>query len=633
MPHIERRSKLLAVVGLLVTLLAVGSLSLAETPKDKDANSQQPAAEKTSADANSKAPAKPKNLKIAHVRMVGIMQDSPPGYSLFRDPARETTIRDWLQRLAKIRNDDSVAAVAIEMGGLAVGWAHAQELSDAIIRLRKVKPVYVHMNSVGASQYLVASAGEHVSMHEAGTLYITGLTAELLFFRGTLDWLGIEPQMIQIGRFKGAAEPMMRNEPSAEMLETYNWLLDDLYDQMCSDIAGNRRFDGADPSERVRQAIDAGPLSADSAMEMGLVDEQLSRADWKDFVRKSVERNAPADSHVSWRKNYARTKHATMDFSNPFALFGTLLGGGKQEKITDPTIAIIHADGMIVSGRSRQGAFGQRMVGARTMVRTFDTVREDDRIKAVVFRINSPGGSALASEMIYQAVSKCAEVKPVIVSIAQVGGSGGYYIAVGGQTIYADASAVVGSIGVISGKLAISGMLEKIGVGRYELTRGRNAGLWTSRPWNDREQAIMRKHAQRTYDMFIDRVARGRAGRIEDVSAVAEGRVFTARQAVGNGLVDHVGGMRHATAAAKKAAGLKKCHYISLPRPQTLAGMLSGDDPDAAMPNRISFELELPALHARIAESAGLRYLVNLAECLDSEMVLTAMPYSLTVKP
>jgi len=517
--------------------------------------------------------AKEVRLRIAHIRLAGTVLDSPPDFSLFRDPSRETTLRDWLARLAKARNDLRIAGVAIDIDSPRMSWAQAQELADAVRRLGEKKPVYTYVTSPTPAEYLVASAGGHVSMEPTGTLYVTGLAVELLFFRGALDWLGIEPQIIRIGRFKGAGEPLSRSEPSEEILQTYNSLLDDLYDQLCWQIARQRSLKIA----AVKAAIDSGPLTAEQAGQCDFVDQLVSKIDWPDYVGRKVSPNGRA---FVWRKDYGRKSPRSIDPSNPFAVLGLLLAGARRQEIREPTVAIVHADGMIVPGRGGVGLFGQRFVGARTLAENFEKLSSDKRVKAVVFRVNSPGGSALGSEIIYQAIRKCAELKPVVVSIAQVGGSGGYYVAVGGKTILADPAGIVGSIGVISGKLAISGLLEKIRIGRWELTRGRNAGLDLSRPWNEREQAVIRRHAERTYKTFVQRVARSRGERIKNIEVVSDGRVFTARQAVRNGLVDRLGGLRE---------------------------------------RRLS------------RRSRGMAYMMNLAELLDRETVLTAMPYAVTI--
>lgn len=591
---------------------------------------KKPAAKKPVA----KKPAEPAKPHVAHIMMKGMVLSSPPEFSLFAGQGQGTTLREWLQRLAKARNDDEIDAVALELGGVGLSWAQAQELADAVRRLNAVKPVYAHITAGGATQYLVGSAARELTMDPAGGLMITGLAAEMVFYRGTLDHIGVEPQLFQIGRYKGAAEPMTRTGPSEELKGEYGKILDDLYNQLCGQIASQRRL----TIPHVRYAVDNGPFRGETAHEYKLVDKLVEKSDWKQHVVNTV--TGKKKTTAMWHGGYGAKKPKSVDFSNPFALLGAIMGKKTDTSTKDPTVAIIHADGMIVSGSSGSSFFGDRMVGDKTLARCFGEAADDDNIKAVILRIDSPGGSALASEMIYQAVRRCAKKKPVIASIVNVGASGGYYIAVGAQTILADASAITGSIGVVGGKMATTKLMGKLGMSTFEITRGRNAGLWTSRPWNDREQQIVKEMMEHTYRQFTDRVREGRGRRIRDLDKVAQGRIFTARQAVKNGLIDKVGGLRDAVAAAQKAAKIQSSHIIVLPRPKTLADMLAGDGTSASLPA----SAESMALRAllRQAPSAltvgrermrGMSYMLSLAELLATDCVLTAMPYHVNIKP
>ncbi len=573
---------------------------------------------------------------IAHMRLSGEVLSAPPEFCLFADSASHHTLREWLQRLAKARKDDRITAVALEIDSPRMSWAQGQELADAIRRLDAVKPVCAHLVSGGAVAYLVASAGREVAMEPAGTLEIVGLGAELMFFRGTLDWLGIQPQFIQIGRFKGADEPMTRTGPSKEAVGELNKILDDLFDQLCGQIARQRKL----TVPHVRHVIDHAPLDAESALKYKLVDSLIPRVDWREHLAGKFGEKEPA-AEIGWMEHYACPTNKALDASNPWQLLSSLLGGAGPARMRDPTIAIVHAEGMIVSGEGGGGLFGQRTVGSSTMERVFRSLAENDHVKAVVLRIDSPGGGALASERIFQAVRKCAEKKPVIASILGTGASGGYYIALGARKIVADPSAIVGSIGVVSGKLAITGLMEKLGISTWEITRGKNAGLRMSRAWKPAEKRVMRRLAQRTYDLFARRVGESRAGKVKDVSQVAQGRVFTARQAVKNGLIDSLGGLREAITMAQKAAGIRKAHFITLPRSKTLADVLFGGGIGAATPagvpgavGRLGRTRTLQTvLPAQLSKNAlGLVYLLNLAERLDRETVLTAMPYWLSIR-
>ena len=588
-------------------------------------------ADKVKANPVAKVAAKATKAKpvIAHIRMAGPVLASPPDFSLFAND-KFMTMKDWLERLAKARCDNSIAVVALEIDSLQIGLSQAVELADAIRRLNKVKPVHTHLVSGSLGQYIVAAAGKTVSMEPAGALEIIGIGAELMFFRGTLDWLGVEPQFIQIGKYKGASEPMMNTAPSPELKQQYNSLLDSLYEIICRQMAGPRGL----TVKAVKAMIDEGPLTANEALKGKLVDKLITRQEWLDKVGREVPAKAKEARMVN---NYASKTSPTVNLSNPFAMLSMMLKGGAGGEIKSPTIAIIHADGVIYSGKSGTNIFGGKYVGSRTLVKCFDKARTNSNIKAVVFRINSPGGSAIASELIYQAAKRCAAVKPVIVSISGMGASGGYYIACGGNTIFADESAVIGSIGVVSGKIALTGLLKKLHVSTYEITRGKNAGLYLTRPWNKSEKAALKKHALRIYDIFVSRVKTARKDKVKDISKVAQGRIFTARQCISNGLVDSIGGLSLAVKAAKKSAGIKASpHYIILPRPKTLADVISGDV-EASLPGPVEKllrrQLGWPAsMFSRTGKLAGVAYLAGLAEQLETENTLTAMPHYLQIR-
>jgi protease IV len=542
-------SKLLTSRALLLAITFSFGMVLANPAVGQSGN-PTPAATATTT-----RPAAP---RIASIRISGNVMETPPGFMLLGDSGKNKTLREWLNRLAKARQDDQVAAVALELDVTSLGWSQAQELADSVRRLRDVKPVYAFLVSGGIGQYILLSSASELAMDPAGDLEIVGLAAEMTFFRGTLDKLGIEPQMIQIGKFKGASEPFALKEPSEELKGEYNKLLDDLYGQLVSQIAANRKL----KTEQVKEAIDQGPFDGRAAKKLQLVDSLVERSKWENSIGRKV---APDTGKYIWVPNYGQEPKKQVDFSNPFALLSSIMGKPENQEPTPPLVAIVHAQGTITSGQSGDGLFGGHVIGDRTLVKALNDAASNDKIKAVVVRIDSPGGSALASEMIYQAIRNCAVKKPVIASIAGMGASGGYYIALGAPTIYADSTALVGSIGVISGKIALDipkkpdgqeGLFQKLGISTYAMTRGKNAGLELSRPWTPDELETMRTLAQRTYDQFTLRVEESRGKRVNDVKDVAQGRIFTAKQAAINGLVDKIGGLREAVEAARKAAGI-----------------------------------------------------------------------------
>jgi len=561
---------------------------------------------------------------IAHMRFAGVIMDSPPEFSLFGDNTKQKTLTDWLTRLAKARDDAKVQAVALELDSVSLSWSQAQELAESIRRIDKVKPVYAYITTGNVSQYTLAAAARQVAMEPSGDLDIRGLAGELMYFKNTLKMIGVQPQMVQVGKFKGAAEPFANDKPSEEFLGEMNKVFDDLFDQMVSQISEARKLDKA----AVKAAIDEGPFTGADALRLKLVDKLMEKDDWKDYVGKLV---APKDGLYTWRLDYGKEKAEAPDISNPFAMLAAMMKE-RGETVKSPTVAVVHAEGMITGGSSGSGLLGQKMVGAKSIVKAFNEAAADDRIKAIVLRIDSPGGSALASELMYQAIRNAGKKKPVVVSIAGMAASGGYYIAVGAPTIYADPTALVGSIGVVSGKMAIQETLEKLGITTFAITRGKNAGLELSRPWTPEELAVVTRQATTVYDQFAKRVSDSRGKKIGKIEDVAQGRIFTARQGLANGMVDNIGGLREAIQAARKKAGLETSNLISLPKPKTFADILFGEDEDddqTLAPLKVSVESQIlnQFLHNR-----GAIYLLNLANGMQKQTMFMAMPFYVDVR-
>ncbi len=622
--QVKRNFASCAAATVMAAIFAVALPLAAETPT---ASGTQPATDQA---APSTQPAGDSGIdRIAHIRLDGRIIQSPPDFTLFADSSSYMTVRDWLKRLADARQDDNLSAVALEIHNPLMTWSQAVEIADAVRRLDEVTPVYTFLTDAGPAEYLVASAGRKIMMEPAGSLNIVGVGGEVMFFRGALDWLGIKAQMLQMGRFKGAAEPFTRRQPSGEFRGELSKVIDDLYNQMCGQIAGNRGME----LDLVKRIIDRGPFTAQRAENFGLVDGLVETLRWRREVNNLI---GSEETKPTWLDDYAKKRSRQVDVSNPFALMSYILKGRPEGKIRKPTVAFIHADGVIVSGKSGTGFFGNRMAGAETIVRCFKEMRDDDRVKAVIFRINSPGGSAIASELIYQAVKSCDEKKPVIASISQTGASGGYYIAAGARKIMADKSALVGSIGVVGGKMAMTGLYEKLRIGTWRYTRGKNAGIWMSDEWSKSERAALEKMLRSTYDRFVGRVKESRRGKIEDLNSVVAGRIFTARQAHKNGLVDALGGIRQAVAAAHEVAGLEKSYFITRPKPRTLADLLFGSNASdgaggASELIRANSSPTIRSVQRLLGRRQGAAYLLTLAEILSGERILTAVPYHLSV--
>jgi protease-4 len=294
-------------------------------------------------------------------------------------------------------------------------------------------------------------------------------------------------------------------------------------------------------------------------------------------------------------------------------------------------VALVYADGVIVDGEGGQSMFSsENEVGSEAMRRAFRAAGKDPNVKVIVLRINSPGGSALASEVMWQAVRNVAKTKPVIVSVGGMAASGGYYLACSGDTIIADPAAIIGSIGVVGGKFVTKDLFAKIGLGTETFKEGRNAGLYSStEPWDDRQKRLVRTWMQETYDLFTQRVMQCRKDKIADIDKVARGRIFTAEQAKEKGMIDQIGGIDQSIAFAADKVHLKHGDYDVhvYPEPRTLADFFNGnsDDPQTKLRLDPKVEISPDSILQAISPEAG----QLVAEQLEMVQLLQHRPYML----
>jgi protease-4 len=290
-----------------------------------------------------------------------------------------------------------------------------------------------------------------------------------------------------------------------------------------------------------------------------LIDRVAYADDYKQHLQKALKKDQQADE-ATLVKDYGKAKKADVDLSNPFALLKLLTTPPKTSTSRNPKIAVIYAVGAITTGKSEEGLFGASTVGSTTMVEAIRQAEEDETVKAIVLRVDSPGGSSLASDLIWNELKR--SKKPVIASMSDVAASGGYYISMSAKKIYADPGTLTGSIGVVSGKLAIGGTYNKLGIHTEVISRGANSGILSSeRPFSDSERKAMMALMQDVYDQFLDKALEGRhkAGKKmtrEELVNLAGGRIWTGRQAKDNGLIDELGSLEDAIAAARGMAHL-----------------------------------------------------------------------------
>jgi protease-4 len=523
-----------------------------------------------------------------------------------------------IERLDEAKSDKEVAAVWLRIEDLDLGRGKVNEVRAAIARLRKAgKPVYAELTSADTGAYLVASACDQIFMPVSGTLMVPGVRMEVTFYKGLLDKLGLKFDALRMGKYKGFVEPMSRDSMSAPVRESLQSLVDDTYDGMIATIAKDRRL----PDYQVKSLVDQGLFTATAAQEAGLIDEVL----YADQFEASLGTRLKAD-HVDVETAYKK-KQVDTDFSG-IGGFVKLMeafsggkkserGGGKQK------IALVYAVGEIVEGKSRNGLFSGSALGSTTMIETLKKAFADSKVVAVVLRIDSPGGSATASDLIWRETVR--GKKPLVASMGNVAGSGGYYIAMGAKKIIAEPETITGSIGVGGGKLVTGGMYEKLGMNTEVISRGKNSGaLSSTQPFTADERRVFTQLLKETYHDFVSKAAEGRKMDFNRVEDLAQGRVYTGRQAKKLGLIDEVGTLADALAEAKKLAGLKPGADVEieiLPQPKSFFEQLFDQEAGDAS----EFTAALPDVVKIIRQTALWRQLLG-------EKVLLWMPYHVELK-
>jgi len=377
--------------------------------------------------------------------------------------------------------------------------------------------------------------------------------------------------------------------------------------------------------------IDDSIVMAKVAKERGFIDHMVDPDGLRDLLTKELGRP------VELAGDYGQPQREQMDFSNPFALMASL--AKKKPDSDKPAIALIYAEGMIVDGTAGDSLFGgDATIGSDDMRRAFRMALRDDKVKAIVLRIDSPGGSALASEAIWQAARRAAKEKPLIISIGSMAASGGYYIAAAGDRIFADPTAIVGSIGVVGGKFVLKDLFEKVGISTEAFSKGKNANLFSSNtPWSDTQRRMVTNWMKQTYDQFTTRVMSTRKGKIKDIDEVARGRIFIAKQARDLGMVDQLGGVTDALNYAAGEADLQKNEYDIkvFPQQRTLGDLLRGaGGAEAMMPVRPNMAADVPAfLYALSPANARLvKQQLQMIRLLQERPVMLVAPFSITVQ-
>lgn len=514
------------------------------------------------------------------VTLLGLARERSGGPPLF----------ELLVALDRARRDARIRAVLVELGPLGSGLAKSEELRLALARCRDAgKRVVVFLEEGGLSDFSAALGATEIAMPPSGSLNVTGVASEVVLLKGLLDRVGVRAWLSARGKYKSMREMFAEPEMTAANREMTEALVGDLHDALVEAIAGARGMDAA----RARAALDHGPFLAEEARDLGLIDTVAYFDDVEEALEKAVGKYRP------------------LRLESYLSLSSHLRGRGRPARV-----ALLEVKGHIKSGRGVPGQDGARATGSRRFVEVVHAVAEDPRIRAIVLRVDSPGGSALASDVMWHALSKAAEKKPLVVSMANVAASGGYFVAgIKGAKILSLKSTITGSIGVVAGKFDAAGLYQKLGIRKELVAAGKHGGYFSeARGFSPEELQKLESDLDAHYRLFLSRVAEGRGKDTESIHAVAQGRVWTGRQALANGLVDEQGGLLAAFDAVRAALGL---------HPNAPLAVVSAHAERRRFPLRLEW---------RVPESflpEALLTPLHLAEYFAGERALALLPFDL----
>ena len=474
-----------------------------------------------------------KARSVLLIDLVREVEEGAPGHPFLR--GETLALHEITEAMRRACRDSAIAGLLIRLDGPEIGWAKAESLHQAIRRFRDSgKPSLAVLSRGGNSAYFVAAAAAQVALDPGASLDLHALASESFYLKDLLGELGVEPELDSIGEFKASGEMFTRRESSeANRLQT-DEILSDLHQQLVSNLAEVRSLS----ADAITESLERGPLLSEEALERRLVDLLAAGDEAEEILEERIGGRVRLLPHRRYLKKRSLRR--------------------RLWRWRRPRIALVHVVGLITGGEERR--FGPRAVGARALADLLGALRKSPRVKAIVLRVDSPGGGAVASDRIRRVVQATASEKPVVVSMGDVAASGGYYIATAASAVVAGGSTLTGSIGVIGGKLVLKRVLDRLGIHRESRSAGPNAEFFSPfHSFTSEERARHRDLLRHFYEKkFLPAVAEGRRLGLDRADEVARGRVWTGRQAHARGLVDFLGGTEEAIASACEKAGVPR---------------------------------------------------------------------------
>ncbi|MFM2199583.1 MAG: hypothetical protein RLZZ505_3015 [Verrucomicrobiota bacterium] len=497
---------------------------------------------------------KPAKPVVAVYDLEGVLSESgqvmPSMLDVSFDAARPLTMLDLTRSLAKVASDANVKAVVMDADGVGLGFAQIQEIRRRLLAVREAgKDVWIYTEGLNNGTALLGSAANHFTLMPEADCSFSGIHAESMYFKGLFDKAGVSAEVIHIGDFKSFGEMFYREGPSEEAKQQEEQLIDDIYRQLVADVAAGRKL----TPEAVEKIIDDGSLNASDMVAKGMADELLHRTDFVKKIRETYGKDAKYD------REYELPDLDGPEITGMMDIFKLAFAADPSANPRKDFVAVVALEGDITD---------ESVAPVRTQILK---LAKQEKAKALVLRVDSPGGSALASEVLWEAADEWkATGKPFVVSTGGVAASGGYYVACGADRIFAEAGTITGSIGVVGMKFVVGGAMEKLGITTHSTQRGRNAGAMSMmRAFTPEEAVLVRKSMEDVYAVFKKRVTDGRGKALKgDLEPLAGGRVYSGTQALEIGLVDEIGGLTEAIAQAAEAAKLKDPDVRLLPAPK-----------------------------------------------------------------
>ena len=526
-------------------------------------------------------------------------------------------LRRWINNIHKITKDDSVDGLVINLGNVRAGFGKRKEMFNALLDLKQSgkKIIVYSQNEISGSDYYLISMADEIYTHNMGSLDLKGFNLEVNYIKQLLDTLSIVTEVVKTSDFKIAGENLTRKTMSNAFKENYGKLFDDFYETYINDISNAKNW----TEENTRMMIDDGPyFDIKNAIEKNLITGTM----YPDEFDKYINNLNQNKTNITKWEEYINYENYSYDWK-------------KDDK---PTIAVIYAVGGMISGKSNPGPRGSTLMGDITIKNAIKEARENDDIDAIVLRIDSGGGSALASDMIWREIYKTTtedkkNKKPLIVSMSDTAASGGYYIACEADKIIANETSVTGSIGVVYVRINFSQLLKRIGIYTENIKRGENADFGTnSRLFNDKEQDIVTESILDIYNTFKQKVIDGRANLndIDELDEIALGRVWSGKEAKLNGLVDEIGGLHDAINITKESIGItsdSEVDIIEYPEVKefNLFGFL-GDEEEKSKITNIDLENVFPEQISNELKA------LNIIPVIMNDDIQLLVPYNIEIK-